>query len=313
MNQTVEECDLDFQNFRCCGDEDLYPFQCPRCGRLMVFCYECDTLYGNLYNLDEAGRYNVNHFDPSAPIFVCPECKFPFEYFFVRDGMYKSTFGDWKRKQLCRLLRSSLSLVDDELHRSTIVEPGGVPIDLNSGMIQTLSNQPQGFVSKLSFSETDIVSRINAINWFAQCGKALSLNLSMEIERIHDWETALDSCKTLEWENVELNAQNQLTVWLCLYDSVNYQKWNDIVDQHKISVLNDLSKQTIVPFQLKHSLNIEFSQSVQWDILGALMANSYLSSGHKVFFFLELLMVYEAGHFPCGWLGEWPKGKLRVF
>ena len=34
MTQTVEESDLDFKHFRCCGDEDLYPFGCPRCGRI---------------------------------------------------------------------------------------------------------------------------------------------------------------------------------------------------------------------------------------------------------------------------------------
>jgi hypothetical protein len=48
-------------------------------------------------------------------------------------------------------------------------------------------------------------------------------------------------------------------------------------------------------------------------ILGALMENSYLGSGHTAFFFLELFLVYEAGHFPCGWVGEWPHGALRVF
>jgi hypothetical protein len=43
------------------------------------------------------------------------------------------------------------------------------------------------------------------------------------------------------------------------------------------------------------------------------MENSYLQSGHSAFFFLELLTVYESGHFPCGWQGEWPQGKLLVY
>jgi hypothetical protein len=54
-------------------------------------------------------------------------------------------------------------------------------------------------------------------------------------------------------------------------------------------------------------------QGLRWDILGALMENSYLRSGHAAFFFLELLMVYEAGHFPCGWRGNWPQGELLVY
>ena len=53
----VEEKDLDFSQFHCCGDEDLYPFGCPSCGRPMIFCYECDTLYSNLHDLtDKTGR-----------------------------------------------------------------------------------------------------------------------------------------------------------------------------------------------------------------------------------------------------------------
>jgi hypothetical protein len=38
MGIVIEEADLDFNRFRCCGDEDLFPLGCPACGRLMVFC-----------------------------------------------------------------------------------------------------------------------------------------------------------------------------------------------------------------------------------------------------------------------------------
>jgi hypothetical protein len=105
MSQSVEEADLDFRHFRCCGDEDLYPFGCPRCGRLMVFCYECDTLHSDLHDPDHTGCWAVNHFDPSAPIFVCPQCAYPFEYFFIRDGKYKTSFDQWQRQGVSHLLR----------------------------------------------------------------------------------------------------------------------------------------------------------------------------------------------------------------
>jgi hypothetical protein len=77
--------------------------------------------------------------------------------------------------------------------------------------------------------------------------------------------------------------------------------------------VNPLTEKILVPFQAKHDLDIAFVHNVQWDILGAVMENSYLRSGHSAFFFLELLTVYEAWHFPCGWKGEWPKGKLLVY
>src|SRR5262245_41503897 len=193
------------------------------------------------------------------------------------------------------------------------VNIGGTPVDLNAGMIEAVTNPPQGFVSKHSFVETDIASRVNLIDWFSQCGKPISLDLSMKTEQVTDWPNAIASCNDLAWENVELEAQNQLTLWLHLNDRVRYQKWNDLVAANKQAVLNPLIEGKVIPYQTKHGLDIVLVHSVRWDILGALMENTYLSSGHKAFFFLELLMIYESGHFPCGWEGDWPNGTLRVF
>ncbi len=73
--------------------------------RLMVFCYECDTLHGDLHHLGYA-EWEVNHSDPSSPIFVCPQCAYPFEYFFIRDGKHKTSIDHWKRMGGRQLLRS---------------------------------------------------------------------------------------------------------------------------------------------------------------------------------------------------------------
>jgi hypothetical protein len=90
----IEEHDLDFSRFQCCGDEDLYPFGCPRCHRLMVFCCECDTLHGDRNDLTKQD-WEVNHFDPSRPLFPCPGCGYEFEYFFTRDGRYQISRSEW--------------------------------------------------------------------------------------------------------------------------------------------------------------------------------------------------------------------------
>jgi hypothetical protein len=190
---------------------------------------------------------------------------------------------------------------------------GGAPVDLNAGMIEAVTNPPQGFVSKHHFAETDVAARVRSINWFANCGNHLALDLTMEAERVKSWEQAIESCKELVWENVELEAQNQLTLWLHLHDRASFQKWNEIVDAHKDAIVNAMTERVLVPFQAKHKLDIACVHCVQWVILGALMENSYLKSGHAAFFFLELLTIYEAGHFPCGWHGDWPKGKLVVY
>lgn len=94
MGRFVEQTDLDFDRFRCCGDEDLYPFACPECAWIMVFCYECDMLYADLNDLNDKGT-EINNFETSRPLFACPRCGHPFEYFFIRDGKYKVSRERW--------------------------------------------------------------------------------------------------------------------------------------------------------------------------------------------------------------------------
>jgi hypothetical protein len=106
VSRTVEEADLDFRHFHCCGDEDLYPFGCPGCGRPMVFCYECDTLHGDLNDLGNLA-FEVNHFDPTQPIFSCPMCGYAFEYWFIRDSRYKVPFEQWVKAGFGHLLEAS--------------------------------------------------------------------------------------------------------------------------------------------------------------------------------------------------------------
>lgn len=103
MEPVVEELNLDFSKFQCCGDEDLYPFGCPDCGRIMVFCYECDTLYDDLDDLRSQGT-QINNFDTASPIFRCPNCDRAFEYFFMRDGQFKVPISLWTREGFEHLL-----------------------------------------------------------------------------------------------------------------------------------------------------------------------------------------------------------------
>ena len=102
----VEEEDLNSAPFDCCGDEDLYPFKCSRCGRVMVFCYECDTLYGEPRDLSRRG-WEVNHFEAGKPIFSCPGCGHGFEYYFMRNPRYHVTAEEWAAAGLGHLLREA--------------------------------------------------------------------------------------------------------------------------------------------------------------------------------------------------------------
>jgi hypothetical protein len=78
-------------------------------------------------------------------------------------------------------------------------------------------------------------------------------------------------------------------------------------------VVEPLVSETLTPLVRRLGVDEVVLYSIRWDILGALMANSYMFTGHRAWFFLELLLAYEMGCFPCGWRGEWPSGELLVY
>jgi hypothetical protein len=184
---------------------------------------------------------------------------------------------------------------------------------LNAPILDPLTNPPPGFVSKHPFTSSDIPGRLHEVNWFSRCGEPLSLDLSMPVEQVPGWPEAVASCADIAWENVEIKAGNQLTLWLHEHDRPSYRQWNELVVGFKAAVVYPLTEERWEPYRRRYGLDVAVLHSVQWDVLGALMEDAYLGSGHRCFFFLELLWVYEAGHFPCGWVGDWPRGKLVVY
>ena len=69
----------------------------------------------------------------------------------------------------------------------------------------------------------------------------------------------------------------------------------------------------MLPIAQAHKLTKVFLTTVQWCLLGALLEDAYKECNPPVRFFTDLLDIYEAGHFPCGWVeGKWAEGKLVV-
>jgi len=184
---------------------------------------------------------------------------------------------------------------------------------INEPVLPATQESRLRFVSKFIMTVTDVTGRLKAIDWFANCGTETNFDLTVKTEQVKTWPQA---CKIMEldsWENATLEARNQLTEFLADNCPKRFEEWNKIADRFKDEVIMPLTKEIWVPYQETNKLGINLVHYVQWNTLAALMENAYIDSNHQTFFFLELLRVYEAGHLPCGWLGEWPQGKLVVF
>ena len=180
-------------------------------------------------------------------------------------------------------------------------------------MIQAVTNPPPGFKSKHNFQPTDLYARARKISWFSNCGASLTADLSIRTESVDSWQSAMHESESDNWETATLEARNQLTIFLSKHHRQIYRNWNNITREHKESLVNPLLDERIRPFQKQNDLSISLVHSVQWNLLAALMESSFIEYNHGCFFFHELFMVYESGHSPCGWRGEWPDGSLVVY
>ncbi len=92
-NRSVTESNINPSYFHCCGDEDLYPFKCERCGHIMVFCYECDSLFPNLSDTNLVVYIHEN--PPREPSITCPSCGNQIAYASIQAESNKVSFLEW--------------------------------------------------------------------------------------------------------------------------------------------------------------------------------------------------------------------------
>lgn len=159
----------------------------------------------------------------------------------------------------------------------------------------------------------EMIARLRAIDWFVSCGKPLDLRLSMDVTYVHTWKEASRYFHNHNWEDTTLEAQNAITEFLFIhYRNDLNDKWNNIAAAGRNFIQTEIEPKLRI-VQERFSLDQEFLATIRWDILGAILEDAYLYRNIPIRFSLELLKVYEVGHFPCGWEGEWPHGKLLIF
>jgi len=147
-----------------------------------------------------------------------------------------------------------------------------------------------------------------AIDWFANAGCSIPEEIG-DSAAAKSWIDACNRCGT-NWEDVVTEARSDLTMHLNRECKAEFEKWNSVI----ASIKQELSE----PWQRMRDKVSELglpsvvADCVEWDTMHAL-AEERFREWHPPAFFSRLLKVYEAGHFPCGWNGEWPNGQLVIY
>ncbi|WNS43299.1 hypothetical protein [Paenibacillus sp. MMS20-IR301] len=159
-----------------------------------------------------------------------------------------------------------------------------------------------------------IFERIDNINWFSKCGVPITgEGINQNAVQVSSWEEAHVWYSDVNWDNTTLEARNILTVFLHNKYSDKYQEWNNIARDASGYIESSLSS-GLESYREQYNLDNIFVNCVKWDVLNAIMEYTYYNCKKLPLFFLDLLLVYENGNFPCGWDGDYPKtGKLVVY
>lgn len=160
--------------------------------------------------------------------------------------------------------------------------------------------------------DIDFIEAVRGVRWFERCGQECRVVLPFPIVRATDWAAAGAACAGREWQSAQLAARNDLSLFLHNEWRARYQRWNDIVAAANAACVTSLEETVWWPFCRRLGLTEAFVQSVRLDILAAILAYEYGDCPGRPAFALHLFGLYRAGHFPCGWEGEWPAGRLLV-
>src|SRR5262249_22567393 len=133
---------------------------------------------------------------------------------------------------------------------------------LNAPILDVAAGAAAGFVSKHDFAPSDVAGRLRGIDWFSRRREPPACDLAVEVARVATWADAVERCADEAWENAELEAQNQLTLWLQQHDAAVFQQWNERVFEHKAAVLGPLANEKWMPYLQPRGLDAAVVQCV---------------------------------------------------
>ena len=143
--------------------------------------------------------------------------------------------------------------------------------------------------------------------WFSCVGR----NDTTAAIVLSSWAEAIEHCSSIEWENLCLEAANQYCERLVERSKERFRQWNTIVIELKKTTIPFVQRK-IKDVVRQNSLPKGFENTVQWDVLHVCMEAKYADI-YPPGYYASHAYWYIKGHFPCGYQGEFPKGKLIIY
>lgn len=149
---------------------------------------------------------------------------------------------------------------------------------------------------------TATLESLRAVDWFRNVG----IQGTDGPVILSSWKAAIESCGSMEWENLCLEAANQYRERLLERSRDEFRRWNEVVEAIKPSaeaLVLEKTQRVIAD----HHLPTMFLDTVKWDILHLFMECEFADT-YQPGFYASQAYWYREGRFPCGWDGAFPDG-----
>jgi hypothetical protein len=159
----------------------------------------------------------------------------------------------------------------------------------------------------MSQRDYDMIALLEAVDWFACVGELVDA----PVKRVTSWQAAERNCGEHAWKTAMLESSNDITRGLYINFPDAKHPRNDVVIRIKTFTEPLIAAKTR-SFVEANLIAKAILGTIEWSILHIVLAahfgDMYLSP-----FYTDLADWYVQGHFPCGWEGKYPQGRLIVY
>ena len=162
----------------------------------------------------------------------------------------------------------------------------------------------------------EFLHSVEVCPWLAHCGEEDGLFDCADLRRVADWETVLQNINSLEWENTCLAHHGNFTAYLSVHHPDKYNRlWNKevcfIKEQYMPAITakieEALRRLPGFPGDKVHDVVVD----MRFNVLTVFMLD-YYGDLYRSDFCERLWDIYQSGHLPCYYEGEFPQGKYWV-
>lgn len=152
-----------------------------------------------------------------------------------------------------------------------------------------------------------VLEQLRRTAWFANFGTPIS---SSDILAVSCWDDAMGYGGKPEWECLRLDIMNQESNVVLDHFGDDAFPWNDVADEIRPQI-RAMTEKSLASLGLSPRGHDVVRAQAGWDTLLACLEVEY-SDLVTCEFYRRLLRWYLEGHWPCGWEGKYPSGKLIV-